>query len=554
MPDLQLHFVIGKLVDHGRKTVFGHGYSCHVCLLRPKSRGSVRLASTDPLAAPLIDPAFLADRDDMRRMVRGFKLMRRHAGAAGAGAPSAAASCRPRPRRKPTRRSSSSSATTPTPSTTRWAAAAWGRAPLDVVDAQLRVHGVQGLRVVDASIMPRIVVGQHQRAGDHDCREGGDMISARGSGRQRRAALRSTRRMTLKLSVLDQSTSLRRPRAKITRIRDTLALAAALRRAGLPPLLGQGAPQPADHRRQRAGDADGGDRGDARSASASAAPASCCRTTRRSRWPSSSACWMRWRRGASTSASAARRAPTCARRMALNPHAQHAADDFPAAGAGAAAWAARRALPPGHPSAASARCRRAARRPQIWILGSSDYGAQLAAHFGLPYAFAYFFTDGQGAEEALALYRSNYQPSERHPQPIATICVWALAADTEAEARHHALSRERWRVDRQRGISGPLQRPTTIRRAASAPSEMPARARPCAAARSSARRTQVAEAPRAGRRLGLDEWWSTPGRTILRCAAIPMRCWRGSSVRRHGLRSAAPEERNPPTEAGQRGG
>ncbi len=39
LPDLQLHFVIGKLIDHGRKTVFGHGYSCHVCLLRPRSRG-----------------------------------------------------------------------------------------------------------------------------------------------------------------------------------------------------------------------------------------------------------------------------------------------------------------------------------------------------------------------------------------------------------------------------------------------------------------------------------------------------------------------------------
>jgi choline dehydrogenase-like flavoprotein len=50
VPDLQLHFVIGKLVDHGRKTVFGHGYSCHVCLLQPVSRGSVRLPAQDPLA------------------------------------------------------------------------------------------------------------------------------------------------------------------------------------------------------------------------------------------------------------------------------------------------------------------------------------------------------------------------------------------------------------------------------------------------------------------------------------------------------------------------
>ena len=84
-PDLQLHFVIGKLVDHGRKTVFGHGYSCHVCLLRPKSRGRVTLASADPLAAPLIDPNFLAERDDVDRLVRGFKLMRIDPAAAGIG-------------------------------------------------------------------------------------------------------------------------------------------------------------------------------------------------------------------------------------------------------------------------------------------------------------------------------------------------------------------------------------------------------------------------------------------------------------------------------------
>ena len=76
VPDLQLHFVVGKLLNHGRTTTFGHGFSCHVCLLRPRSRGSVRLASKDPLAPPLIDPDFLGDRDDMDRLIRGFKLMR----------------------------------------------------------------------------------------------------------------------------------------------------------------------------------------------------------------------------------------------------------------------------------------------------------------------------------------------------------------------------------------------------------------------------------------------------------------------------------------------
>jgi len=100
--------------------------------------------------------------------------------------------------------------------------------------------------------------------------------------------------------------------------------------------------------------------------------------------------------------------------------------------------------------------------PEIWILGSSNYGAQLAAHFGLPYAFAYFFSDGEGAEEALHLYRALYQPSPRHPEPLATLCVWALAADDDAIARKHALSRDRWRVDRLRGTLGPLQSPDVI--------------------------------------------------------------------------------------------
>jgi luciferase family oxidoreductase group 1 len=100
--------------------------------------------------------------------------------------------------------------------------------------------------------------------------------------------------------------------------------------------------------------------------------------------------------------------------------------------------------------------------PEIWVLGSSNYGAQLAAHFGLPYAFAYFFVDGQGADEALALYRHLYQPSQRHPVPQATVCVWALAADTHNAAVHHALGRERWRVDRARGVLGPLQPPDVI--------------------------------------------------------------------------------------------
>jgi luciferase family oxidoreductase group 1 len=141
---------------------------------------------------------------------------------------------------------------------------------------------------------------------------------------------------------------------------------------------------------------------------------------------------------------------------ALNPNAAAAAEQFPEQVLDLQAWTAQASHHglTAHP--------RGAHAPQIWILGSSDYGAQLAAHLGLPYAFAYFFMDGQGVERALELYRSLYRPSDRHPRPQATICVWALAADSGDEARHHALSRDHWRLARMRGELGPLQDPEAI--------------------------------------------------------------------------------------------
>ncbi|MGY4600833.1 choline dehydrogenase-like flavoprotein [Bradyrhizobium sp. GM22.5] len=77
VPDIQLHFIIATLDDHGRKKHKEAGFSCHVCLLRPKSRGSVWLKSADPLAAPLIDPNFLGEAEDLETMVAGFKTTRR---------------------------------------------------------------------------------------------------------------------------------------------------------------------------------------------------------------------------------------------------------------------------------------------------------------------------------------------------------------------------------------------------------------------------------------------------------------------------------------------
>jgi luciferase family oxidoreductase group 1 len=144
---------------------------------------------------------------------------------------------------------------------------------------------------------------------------------------------------------------------------------------------------------------------------------------------------------------------------ALNPHASPGADEFPQQIVDLQHWLEGRRLPEGHPYRAITAQPQGPTSPEMWILGSSAYGAQLAAHLGLPYAFAYFFSDGQGVEQALQLYRQNYRPSERFPEPQATICVWALAADTEAEAQRQLMTREHWRVRFEQGLLGPLVAP-----------------------------------------------------------------------------------------------
>src|SRR6202163_4491980 len=143
---------------------------------------------------------------------------------------------------------------------------------------------------------------------------------------------------------------------------------------------------------------------------------------------------------------------------ALNPY-SNAADQFPQQVVELQSWISGTPLPEDHPFHNVAAHPQGPTSPELWILGSSDYGAQLAAFFGLPYAFAYFFSDGRGVEEALALYRRNYRPSSRYPAPIATICVWALAAESQAEAQRLLMTREYWRIGFEKGLRNPLVSP-----------------------------------------------------------------------------------------------
>ena len=94
----------------------------------------------------------------------------------------------------------------------------------------------------------------------------------------------------------------------------------------------------------------------------------------------------------------------------------------------------------------------------IWILGSSLYGAQLAAYLGLPYAFASHFAPDM-LDDALAIYRRTFRPSAAWPKPHAMVGVNVVCADSDDQAAYHATSIEQRFLGMQRGVRGPLPRP-----------------------------------------------------------------------------------------------
>jgi choline dehydrogenase-like flavoprotein len=157
-PDIQFVFVPGWRAMPPAVIESGHGYCLYSVLLRPKSRGTVALAGPDPMAAPIIDPQFYSAGDDMQVMVKGFKEARRIVHAASFQ------------KYKPTElapgtsvqndagiedyiRSNGSTIYHPV------GTCKMGNDATAVVDARLRVKGIDGLRVVDASIMPTICGG-----------------------------------------------------------------------------------------------------------------------------------------------------------------------------------------------------------------------------------------------------------------------------------------------------------------------------------------------------------------------------------------------------------
>jgi choline dehydrogenase-like flavoprotein len=158
VPDIQLHFAPGMVVDHGRQQLWGTGISCHTCLLRPKSRGEVTLNSSSAFEDPKIDPKFLSHPDDVRDMIAGYKKMMKVMNKAPLSKYTSKHVLNPidldddEDIEKAIR---SEADTVYHPVGT----CKMGSDDMSVVNKDLVVHKVSNLRVVDASIMPTLIGG-----------------------------------------------------------------------------------------------------------------------------------------------------------------------------------------------------------------------------------------------------------------------------------------------------------------------------------------------------------------------------------------------------------
>jgi choline dehydrogenase len=160
-PDIQIHCLPAFVVDHGRVRFKGHGVTINTCNLRPRSIGQVTLRSSDPLDDPAIDPNFLDDPYDLKVSIEAFKLGRQIL---------SASSFAPLIRREHMPGSDIQTDEQIRSYIRRWAKTDYhpvgtckmGNDDMAVVDQQLRVRGMDGLRVIDASIMPTLISGNTQ--------------------------------------------------------------------------------------------------------------------------------------------------------------------------------------------------------------------------------------------------------------------------------------------------------------------------------------------------------------------------------------------------------
>jgi choline dehydrogenase len=157
-PDVQLHFVPAQLDDHGRNRLPGHGYTVHACVLRPRSRGRIRLRSANPAEPPRIEARYLTTPEDLPVLLEGVHVSRELLCTAPFAPyrgeeifPGSAATTRAAIEEVVRRKAETIYHPVGT--------CRMGTDAAAVVDPQLRVQGVERLRVVDASVMPTLVGG-----------------------------------------------------------------------------------------------------------------------------------------------------------------------------------------------------------------------------------------------------------------------------------------------------------------------------------------------------------------------------------------------------------
>jgi choline dehydrogenase len=176
-PDIQYHFIPAQVVNHARTPMDGDGVTLHACCLRPQSRGEIRLASADPLQPPIMDPNYLAADYDLKILIAGLRQGREIL-AAAAFAPWLEEERIPGKAAQANAELESFIRASAETEYHPVGTCKMGSDPMAVVDDELRLRGIERLRVIDASIMPSIVSGNTNAPVIMIAEKGADMMLA----------------------------------------------------------------------------------------------------------------------------------------------------------------------------------------------------------------------------------------------------------------------------------------------------------------------------------------------------------------------------------------